>query len=67
NGLKVYLFSDTGSYLGLNATTNSEGKVEFLLPDKAYKFRIDEGGNKYWSSVTTITAGQLNPVKVVWN
>lgn len=65
-GLKVYLFSEAGSYLGLNATTDTEGRAEFLLPNKSYKFRVDEGGTQHWSAVITITAGQVNPVEVNW-
>jgi YD repeat-containing protein len=66
-GLKVYLFSAAGSYLGINATTNAEGKAEFLLPNKSYKFRVDEGGAQHWSAVTTITEGQINAVEVAWD
>jgi len=67
SGLNVYLFSAAGSYLGLNATTNTEGKAEFLLPNRSYKFRVDEGGTQHWSSVTTITEGQINAVEVNWD
>lgn len=66
-GLKVYLFSEAGSYLGLNATTNTEGKAEFLVPNKSYKFRVDEGGTQHWSSVTSITEGQVNSIEVSWD
>jgi YD repeat-containing protein len=66
SGARVYLFSGSGSYLGLNATTDAAGRAEFLLPDRAYKFRVDEGGTQHWSAVTTITAGQVNPVEVTW-
>ena len=67
SGAPVYLFSSSGSYLGLHGTTNIDGTVEFLLPNRSYKFRIDEGGAQYWSPVTTITAGQANPIAVDWN
>jgi YD repeat-containing protein len=43
SGVPVYLFSGAGSYLGLNAATNAEGKAEFLLPNRDYKFRVDKG------------------------
>lgn len=66
-GLKVYLFSEAGSYLGLNATTDTEGKVEFLLPNRSYKFWVDEGSTQHWSSVTTITEGQVNSIEVNWD
>ncbi|MBN2439235.1 MAG: hypothetical protein JXL20_11630 [Deltaproteobacteria bacterium] len=67
SGVRVYLFSGSGSYLGLNATTNADGKAEFLLPNRSYKFRVDEGGTQHWSAVKTITEGQINPVEVIWN
>ncbi|OPY89115.1 MAG: Nickel uptake substrate-specific transmembrane region [Smithella sp. PtaU1.Bin162] len=66
-GLKVYLFSAAGSYLGINATTNTEGKSEFILPNRSYKFRVDEGSTQHWSPVTTITEVQINAVEVNWD
>ena len=41
-GAKVYLFNEDGSYLGWNEITNPSGNAEFMLPDQAFKFRIDE-------------------------
>jgi YD repeat-containing protein len=67
SGVTVYLFSGGGSYLGLNGTTNTDGNVEFLLPNRSYKFRVDEEGARYWSEVTAITEGQINPIEVNWN
>ncbi|MBN2437667.1 MAG: hypothetical protein JXL20_03610 [Deltaproteobacteria bacterium] len=63
----MYLFRGADSYLGLNATTNAEGKAEFLLPGKSYKFRVDKGGIHHWSPVTTIIEGQVNPIEVTWD
>lgn len=63
-GAKVYLFSEAASYMGWYETTDSSGRAEFLLPDRPYKFRIDEGGSQYWTSVTNIVAGQANLVEV---
>jgi YD repeat-containing protein len=67
SGVPVYLFSSSGSYLGLNGTTNTDGNVEFLLPNRSYKFRVDAGGVQYWSAVTAITEGQVNLIEVNWN
>jgi hypothetical protein len=67
SGVPVYLFSSGGSYLGLSGATNAEGKAEFLLPNRSYKFRVDQGGAQYWSAVTAIIEGQINPVEVNWN
>jgi hypothetical protein len=66
-GLKVYVFSGTGAYLGLSAVTDAEGKAEFLLPNRSYKFRVDERGIPHWSDVEAIVEGQVNPVAVNWD
>jgi YD repeat-containing protein len=66
-GLRVYVFNEAGSYLGLNAATDAEGMAEFLLPNRSYKFRVDEGGAQRWSAVTAITEGQVNPIAVNWD
>ncbi|MFH2049758.1 MAG: RHS repeat-associated core domain-containing protein [bacterium] len=62
-GIKVYLFSDTGTYLGLYQTTDANGLVTFDLPvGESYKFRADYLSSQYWSNVTTIAAGGVNLV-----
>ncbi|MCG8688323.1 MAG: hypothetical protein MI892_25850, partial [Desulfobacterales bacterium] len=48
-GVKTYLFSASGSYMGLNATTDANGQVVYSLPNQAYKVRADYLGNQYWS------------------
>jgi hypothetical protein len=63
-GAKVYLFSEAGSYLGWYETTGAFGKAEFILPNHPYKFRVDEGGSQYWTSVINIAAGQVNSVEL---
>ncbi len=63
-GIKVYVFSAAGSYLGLYDTTNNDGKVTFRIPEGAYKFRADESGGQYWSAVIDIVAGQVNSVAI---
>ncbi|MBW1695621.1 MAG: RHS domain-containing protein [Deltaproteobacteria bacterium] len=50
---KVYVFSDTGSYLGLYEITDSSGIASFTLPVKAYKLRVDYNSNQYWSDTLT--------------
>jgi hypothetical protein len=66
-GLKVYVFNEAGAYLGLNAVTDTEGKAEFLLPSRSYKFRVDERGAQHWSGKAAITEGQVNPIAVDWD
>ncbi|MCD4715198.1 MAG: carboxypeptidase-like regulatory domain-containing protein, partial [Desulfobacterales bacterium] len=62
-GVKVYLFTGSGSYLGLYENTDADGKVSFDLPvGRDFKFRADISGNRYWSDVTTIVAGGPNQV-----
>jgi len=52
--IKVYLFTPAGSYLGLNAVTDAQGRVTFNLPQKDYKVRADFLGGKYWSEVFNV-------------
>ena len=50
-GVKVHLFSPSGSYLGQNATTDENGLASFLLPEQDYKLRADCFGRQFWSGV----------------
>ena len=63
-GVRVYLFSEGGSYLGQYETTDASGKAGFQLPDRSYKFRVDEGGIQYWSPVIEITADVINSIEI---
>ncbi len=60
----VYLFTSTNSYLSWNELTDATGIVEFLLPDKTYKFRANEGGAQVYSTDIDIQAGQVNGVEI---
>jgi len=62
--VKVYVFSESGSYLGINDTTNADGKVTFRLPSGTYNFRADYQGSQYWSNAETLIAHQVNPVDI---
>jgi hypothetical protein len=57
-GAKVYLFNETGSYLGWHEITDPNGITEFVLPERAYKFRIDENGEQLWTPLIQIQAGE---------
>jgi hypothetical protein len=48
-GIKVYLLSAAGSYLGQKLTTDDNGRAEFNLPKRGYQFRAKYLGNKYRS------------------
>ena len=63
-GLKVYLFSSGGSHLSRSQTTDDYGEVELLLPERSFKFRVDQAGKQYWSGVVNIIAGEENPVEL---
>jgi hypothetical protein len=63
-GAKVYLFDESGSYLGWNETTNASGRTELTLPDRTFKFRIDENGGQHWTPVIQILAGEESVVEV---
>jgi RHS repeat-associated protein len=60
----VYLFTAAGAYMGRYERTDTEGEAAFLLPDQAYKFRVDHGGRQYWSDVTHIIADEENKVEL---
>ena len=60
----VYLFTDTGSYLNKNITTDAQGHAKFTVPVKPYKFRIDYNGHQYWTAVITPIAHQQLAVEV---
>ena len=62
-GVRVYLFSGTGSYLSLYEETDIDGAVSFDLPvGEQFKFRADILGNHYWSNSEVIQAGGPNQV-----
>lgn len=62
--IDVYLFSDSGAYLGMNAKTDAGGQVGFTIPAGDYRFRADYQNNQYWSAVQPLTADQTNAVVV---
>jgi hypothetical protein len=61
---KVYLFLPNGSYLGRYQTTDGIGLAEFLLPNQAYKFRVDYSGQQYWSSEVTVIPHEEHDIEV---
>ncbi len=63
-GANVYLFTESGSYLGKNQITDTSGLADFLIPAGSYKFRVDEGGNQQWSDIFNIIANQITEVHV---
>ncbi|MCP4723101.1 MAG: hypothetical protein GY860_26920 [Desulfobacteraceae bacterium] len=53
--IKTYLFTESGTYMGIQALTDADGNVSFDLPEKSYKIRADYMGGQYWSGVFTTT------------
>ncbi|MBW2115098.1 MAG: hypothetical protein JRH04_09665 [Deltaproteobacteria bacterium] len=49
--LNVYLFTPSGSYLGISQVTDDQGRVIFNLPQKDYKVRADYMTQQYWSEI----------------
>jgi len=49
-GVRCYLFSPAGSYLGLNQVSDSTGIVMFDVPEGVYRVRCDYLGYQYWSA-----------------
>ncbi|RJQ79496.1 MAG: hypothetical protein C4519_10935 [Desulfobacteraceae bacterium] len=64
SGARVYLFTPSGSYLGRYAVTDSAGWVAFILPEGAYRFRVDLEGVQSWSADTQIVADQTSAVDI---
>jgi RHS repeat-associated protein len=48
-GINVYLFTSSGSYMGQYRTTDEDGEVTFNLPQQSYKVRVDYLGQQFWS------------------
>lgn len=49
----VYAFTADENYSGINATSDANGIAAMELPDGAYQFRADYGGEAYWSDMVT--------------
>ena len=49
SGVKVYLFTVAGGYVGQNQITDDAGRVAFFMPDRDYKVRVDYLGYQFWS------------------
>ena len=60
----VYLFTESGSYLGRYERTGFYGHVDFLIPDKSYKFRVDYDGTQYWSDVVSVIPHEESTVEL---
>ena len=64
---KVYLFTEAGSYLGVNDTTDVDGKVNFVAPATSYKLRVDYNSTQYWTDVINVIEYQVNSIPFALN
>jgi len=64
SGAAVYVYTQSGSYLGISGTTDSNGQIVFRLPSGNYKFRSDYQSSQYWSVEQTLMADQVHPVEI---
>jgi hypothetical protein len=63
-GVKVHLFSESDVYLGWMESTEADGKAEFILPSRPFKFRVNEGADQIWSDVVALPSGETIEVTV---
>ncbi|CAB1063454.1 Flagellar hook-length control protein FliK [Olavius sp. associated proteobacterium Delta 1] len=63
-GARVYLYTGSGAYLNWYEDTDGLGAAEFLLPNRTYKFRVDENGDQVWSESVDILSGIENAVEI---
>ncbi len=63
-GLKTYLFTPTGSYLGQYKLTGADGQILFTVPEGVYKFRTDYESNQFWSADSFLAYDIVNPVEI---
>jgi len=65
SGIMVYVFSESGAYLGVSSETDENGAVSFDLPvGMVFKFRADLMGSQYWSEVSTVSGEDVNDISV---
>ncbi|PIE69792.1 MAG: hypothetical protein CSA21_00285, partial [Deltaproteobacteria bacterium] len=53
-GVRAYVFSEAGTYLGEYANTDNNGQAGFALADGTYKVRVDYLGYQYWTEPFTV-------------
>lgn len=63
-GVPVYVFSASGSYLGVNGITDDAGQITFRLPEGRYDFRADYQSNQIWAKDRLLAADVVNDVDI---
>jgi len=67
-GVKVYAFTDSGSYTGYNATADSNGTAVFnkdSFTDGSYTFRVDYFNEYFWSDTVIIPDDSAVSVTII--
>ncbi len=66
SSVRVYLFTESNSYTGKSATTNSTGfaLIKTIVPVNNYKVRVDYAGYQIWSEVFEPTHNKIVNVSV---
>jgi len=54
-GVRVYLFSEDGGYLGQYGVTGDGGEYGFMVSSGGYKVRVDYLGYRFWSDVVWVS------------
>lgn len=55
----VYVFDESGNYLGVISTSDYNGMVRFGVREGQIQVRADYGNRSYWSDVTETAVGEL--------
>jgi len=55
-GVPVYVFTAAGGYLGMQQSTDAQGRVSFTLSDGEYLLRVDYRGYQFWTLVQSVPA-----------
>jgi|GEM_PF-4379843 len=63
-GVKAYLFSGSGVYLGLSETTSEQGLVSFEVPSGMYKIRADYLGQQFWTDPVAVASDAATPLTI---
>ena len=63
-GVRVYVFSSSGSYLGVKGMTTSDGAVHFRLPERAYDFRADYQGSQFWARNQHLASDEMTDIGI---
>ena len=64
NKVRVYVFDENNKYQGVWGSFDTNGKVNFFLANKSYKYRIDYRGRWFTKASLPSSTGYWVPVKL---